>query len=84
MGPTVAVIFIGVLYAISFAAFIISFARLRSDMHAGFDRLEARLDSRFDRLDSRFDRLEARPHDLIVAPENAGRSTEPRASSADD
>ena len=67
MGPIIAVIVIGVLYPVSFVVFIISFTRLRSDMHAGFDRIDAgfdRLDAGFDRLDekfdARFDRLEAR------------------------
>ena len=60
MGPTIAVIVIGVLYPASFAAFVISFTRLRSDLHAGFDRLEARFDKMDDKFDGHFDRLEAR------------------------
>ena len=43
---------------VSFAAFAVAFARLRSDMHAGFDRLDARFDWLFDRLDARFEQLE--------------------------
>ena len=109
MNATVVATATGVLLPVSFAAFAIAFARLRSDLHAGFDRLEARFDNRFDRLearfdnlsdrldnrfdrleaqfdrlDNRFDRLEARPDDLIVAPEHAAGSTEPRVSGSDD
>ena len=54
----------------SFAAYAMSFARLRSEMHAGFDRLEAhfdRLDTHFDRLDTRFDRLDTRFDELTTA-----------------
>ncbi len=47
-----AAIVIGGLYPASLAAFIIQFVRLRSDMHAGFDRLETRFDELFDRLES--------------------------------
>ena len=64
MDAIVAAIVIGVLYPVSFAAFVISFARLRSDLHAGFDRLEVRfdeMDEKFDgHFDGHFDRLEAR------------------------
>ena len=69
MGATIAVIVIGVLYPASFAVFVISFTRLRSDLHAGFDRLETRFDEigekfdekfddHLDRLDARFDRMD--------------------------
>ena len=60
MDATVAATITGVLLSVSFAAYAMSFARLRSDMHAGFDRLEAhfdRLDTHFDRLDTHFDEL---------------------------
>ena len=53
MDATVAATITGVLLSVSFAAYAMSFARLRSDMHAGFDRLEAH----FDRMDTRFDEL---------------------------
>ena len=53
MDATVAATITGVLLSVSFAAYAMSFARLRSDMHAGFDRL----DTRFDRMDTRFDEL---------------------------
>ena len=53
MDATVAATITGVLLSVSFAAYAMSFARLRSDMHAGFDRL----DTHFDRLDTRFDEL---------------------------
>jgi len=45
MDVILAAIVIGGLYPTSLAAFIIQFVRLRSDMHASFDRLEARFDS---------------------------------------
>ena len=48
MDATVAATITGVLLSVSFAAYAMSFARLRSDMHAGFDRL----DTHFDRLDT--------------------------------
>ena len=60
MDATVAATITGVRLSVSFAAYAMSFARLRSDMHAGFDRLEAyfdRLDTHFDRLDTHFDEL---------------------------
>ena len=60
MDATVAATITGVLLSVSFAAYAMSFARLRSDMHAGFDRLEAyfdRLDTHFDRMDTHFDGL---------------------------
>ena len=70
MDATVAATITGVLLSVSFAAYAMSFARLRSDMHAGFDRLDThfdRLDTHstgwtpirpaFDRLDTRFDEL---------------------------
>ena len=60
MDATVAATITGVLLSVSFAAYAMSFARLRSDMHAGFDRLEThfdRLDTHFDRMDTRFDEL---------------------------
>ena len=59
MDVIVAAIVIGGLYPASLAAFIIQFARLRSDMHAGFDRLEARFDRLEARFDELFDRLES-------------------------
>ena len=40
MDATVAATITGVLLSVSFAAYAMSFARLRSDMHAGFDRLD--------------------------------------------
>ena len=58
MGVILAAIVIGGLYPASLAAFIIQFIRLRSDMHAGFDRLETRFDRLEARFDERFDRLE--------------------------
>ena len=48
MDATVAATITGVLLSVSFAAYAMSFSRLRSDMHAGFDRL----DTHFDRLDT--------------------------------
>ena len=48
------------LYPASFAVFVISFTRLRSDLHAGFDRLEARFDETDKKFDGHFDRLEAK------------------------
>ena len=53
MDATVAATITGVLLSVSFAAYAMSFARLRSDMHAGFDRM----DTHFDRLDTHFDEL---------------------------
>lgn len=85
MGPTVAVIVIGVLYPVSLAAFVLSFARLRSDMHAGFDRLEARFDQIEARLDRRFERLEAKFGDLDMALARGEQLTRPGVpSGADD
>ena len=80
MGPTIAVIVIGMLYPVSFAAFVISFARLRSDLHAGFDRIEAR----FDKMDGRFDRLEAKFDDLELALAGKGQRTGPEVPSGVD
>ena len=60
MDATVAATITGVLLSVSFAAYAMSFARLRSDMHAGFDRLDThfdRMDTHFDRMDTRFDEL---------------------------
>ena len=70
MDATVAATITGVLLSVSFAAYAMSFARLRSDMHAGFDRLDThfdRLDTHFDRLDTRFDRLDTRFDELTTA-----------------
>ena len=53
MDATVAATITGVLLAVSSAAFMIAFARLRSDIHTGFDRM----DTHFDRLEARFDEL---------------------------
>ena len=61
MDATVAATITGVLLSVSFAAYAMSFARLRSDMHAGFDRLDThfdRMDTHFDRLDTHFDRMD--------------------------
>ena len=92
MGPTVAVIVVGVLYLASFAALVVSFARLRSDMHAGFDRLDDRfdrLDDRFDQLEAKFDRhfdrLEAKFDGLIMGLARSGHLTDSEVpSGADD
>ena len=70
MDATVAATITGVLLSVSFAAYAMSFARLRSDMHAGFDRLDThfdRLDTHFDRLDTHFDRLDTRFDELTTA-----------------
>ena len=70
MDATVAATITGVLLSVSFAAYAMSFARLRSDMHAGFDRLDThfdRLDTHFDRLDTRFDRMDTRFDELTTA-----------------
>ena len=61
MDATVAATITGVLLSVSFAAYAMSFARLRSDMHAGFDRLDThfdRMDTHFDRMDTHFDRMD--------------------------
>ena len=79
MDATVAATVIGVLLSVSSAAYAMAFARLRSDMHAGFDRLDAR----FERLDTRFGHLEARFDDLILAFGRSGEPTEPSDSDAD-
>ena len=98
MDVILAVIVIGGLYPASLAAFIIQFARLRSDMHAGFDRidtrfdrldtrfdrLEAQLDGGFDRLDSGFGGLEEKVNDLIATPDRNERLTDLDGSGADD
>ena len=67
MDPTIAVIVIGVLYPVSFAAFVFQFARLRSDLHAGFDRLEVRFDEMDEKFDAHFDQLGAKFDDLDMA-----------------
>ena len=92
MDPTIAATVIGVLYPASLAVLVISFTRLRSDLHAGFDRLEARFDKTeekfdagFDKMDSRFDRLEAKFDDLELALVGKGQRTDLEApSGADD
>ena len=72
MDPTIAVIVIGVLYPVSFASFVLSFARLRSDMHARFDRLEARFDRLAEKFEGRFDQLEAKVDSLDMALSRKG------------
>lgn len=72
MGLTVAVIVIGVLYPVSFAAFVLSFALLRSDMHDRFDRLEARFDRLAEKFEGRFDQLEAKVDSLDMALSRKG------------
>ena len=67
MDAILAAIVIGGLYPASLAVFLIQFTRLRSDMHTGFDRLEARFDQLFDRLDSGFNQLEAKVDGLIAS-----------------
>ena len=84
MGSAVAVIVIGVLYPLSFAALVISFARLRSDLHAGFDRIEARFDKMDEKFDGRFDRLEAKFDDLESALVGKGQRTGPEVPSGVD
>ena len=64
MDVILAAIVIGGLYPALLAAFIIQFIRLRSDLHAGFDRLEARFDKMDERFDGHVDRLEARFDEL--------------------
>ena len=84
MDAIVAATVIGGLYPASLAAFVVQFVRLRSDMHVGFDRLEARFDRLFGRLDRGFDRIEARVDGLIATPDRSGRLTDLDDSGAND
>ncbi len=74
MGSTAAAIVIGVLYPVSLAGLVISFVRLRSDMHAGFDRLDARFDQFEARFDRHCDRLEAKLDGLNMTLAREGPS----------
>ncbi len=98
MSTAIPVIVIGVLCPASYAALIYSLSRLRSDLHAGFDRMEARfdrlddsfngldarLDARFDRLDDSFDRLEAKFDELGMVLARRGLLDGPDSSGVDD
>lgn len=84
MGSTAAAIVIGVLYPVSLAGLVISFVRLRSDMHAGFDRLDARFDQFEARFDRHCERLEAKVDGLIMALARSGHLVDPGLSDADD
>ena len=72
MDPTIAATVIGVLLSFCFAAFATAFAWLRSDMNAGFDK-----------VDARFERLEGKVDGLILAQARSVRLTDPGESGAD-
>ena len=72
MDPTIAATVIGVLLSVCFAALATAFAWLRSDMNAGFDK-----------VDDRFERLEEKVDGLIMAQALSVRLTDPGASGAD-
>ncbi len=84
MDPTIAATVIGVLLSFCFAAFATAFAWLRSDMNARFDKVDDKVDTRFERLDTRFERLEAKVDGLIMRLARSGLLTEPDDSGASD
>ena len=77
MDPTIAATVIGVLLSVCFAAFATAFAWLRSDMNARFDKVD-------DKVDTRFERLEAKVDGLIMRLARSGLLTEPDDSGASD
>ena len=76
MDPTIAATVIGVLLSVCFAAFATAYAWLRTDINARFDKMD-------DKVDTRFERLEAKVDGLIMTLARSGHLNEPDDSGAD-
>ena len=91
MDPTIAATVIGVLLSFCFAAFATAFAWLRSDMNARFDKVDDKVDTRFERLEGRSTAWtpassgwKRRSTGLIMRLARSGLLTEPDDSGASD
>ncbi|MCY4664703.1 MAG: hypothetical protein OXC00_08565 [Acidimicrobiaceae bacterium] len=74
MDSTFAATVIGVLLSACFGAFATSFAWLRSDINARFDKMDDKVDARFERLETKVDGLIMRlaRSRLLTEPEDLG------------
>ncbi len=84
MDPTIAATVIGVLLTVAFGAFATMLAWLRSDTNARFDKMDNKVDVRFDKVDARFERLEAKVDGLILGLTRRGLLTDPEESAGAD